>query len=399
MKTSRMLLDLEGDVNPVAPTSPSHQAMRRVGIIQPWIPQYRQAFFKNLKETLDAKGVDLHVYHGDPPATLLARSDAVRLEGSRRLATRSVNLFNRTIGFKSLDGFNQEPRYDLLILEQAVGNLETYLLLAKRRYKKLAFWGHGRTFTKPTGPLQREILRRLTRHGDWFFSYTNGGAEIVREFGFDADRITVVNNSIDSASLRNATQQVTSHQIAQLSQAHGLNGKTALFIGGLDESKRLSFLLESARIAHTMDSDFRLLVAGDGIQRNLVREFAQTNPYIIPLGPLHGDAKAVAFASSQALAMPGRVGLVAVDSFATGLPIITTNWAWHAPEFEYLDSDYNSVITPDTVQEYGHTLLRVVSDKQALQKLVDACLASGSKYSVDAMVDNFATGVMCALDG
>jgi glycosyltransferase involved in cell wall biosynthesis len=215
--------------------------------------------------------------------------------------------------------------------------------------------------------------------------------------GFSSDKTSVVQNSIDSSALRESVTSITPIELESFAKVHDLRGKTALFIGALDESKRLAFLRDAAVDLHRQEPNFRLLLAGDGGMRAQVEEWARTFSWIKYLGPLTGRDKAVALTSSDVLAMPGRVGLVAVDSFAAGVPIVTTDWPWHAPEFEYLEDGRNAIVTPDNSTAYTNGLLGVLRNPELLGELRRAAWAAKQIYSVDTMSKNFLEGIRGAL--
>jgi len=238
----------------------------------------------------------------------------------------------------------------------------------------------------------------LTNQGDWFFAYTTGGATAVQESGFRSSRVTVVQNAIDSVGLQHSMSRVTADARAEFSELHDLRGKTGLFIGGLDESKRLNFLIEAADMAYKTDSDFRLIVAGSGEGRSTIAEAAQHRPWLVHLGPLFAADKATALSASDVLLMPGRVGLVAVDSFAAGRPIITTEWPFHAPEFEYLMPGRNSVVTNNDVASYSDAIVATLNDRASLSRLQDRALESAGEYTIVRMASNFLGGLKSLLD-
>ncbi|WP_233205869.1 glycosyltransferase family 4 protein [Cryobacterium sp. Y82] len=186
---------------------------------------------------------------------------------------------------------------------------------------------------------------------------------------------------------------ITPAEISHFVKTYDLRGKTALFLGGLDEPKRIPFLLHSAAMASALDPDFRLLIAGNGSERATVEEACRTNPAVHYLGSVFGTEKALALRGAEVIAMPGRVGLVAVDSFAAGTPIVTTNWPWHAPEFEYLEAARNAIVTRDDEATYASELVKILNDASRLSGLAAECLEARERYSIQLMVENFVAGV------
>lgn len=368
----------------------------RVAIIHPWFPQYRMAFFEGLVREASKHDIDVQIFYGDPPPEWEARLDIGTSGQLVRLPTRFYSIGGRTFNRKSLRPVRDQGPFDLFILEQAVRNLETYDLLLQRA--PIAFWGHGRTYTKAVGRAQESLKSALLRRGEWFFGYTLGSIESAVAAGFPRDRTTTVQNSIDTSDLQATLASVSEADVKRFAIEHDLRGKTALFVGGLDESKRIGFLLESARLAHSIEPDFRLLVVGAGSNSPLVRDAALGSRYMKHLGPLFGREKALAMRASQLIAMPGRVGLIAVDSFASKLPIVTTDWKWHAPEFEYLVADVNSVVTRDDIAAYSSSLVELLRDEARLARLADRCAELSKHYTVEAMIGNFVSGLKSIRD-
>lgn len=370
--------------------------MSKVAIIHPWFPQYRAAFFENLILQAAEAGVTVHVFHGSPPPEWGERGDSVAAPYATPLPTRFIRIGKKSLVLKSLKPLKKGGPYDLVVVEQAVRNIETYALFLTGYRKKIAFWGHGRTYTEAVGRGQERLKHWLTLRGKWFFSYTSGGAEAVVKAGFPKERTTIVQNSIDTNQLRETIGKVTADQITEFSRRFDLKGKTALFMGGLDTAKRLPFLLQAAEVCHNSDADFRLLVVGDGSERYLIEAAAQDKTWIQYLGRAHGDLKSLALASAELMMMPGRVGLVAVDSFAAGLPIITTDWPYHAPEFEYLEDGRNSVVTGDSVSDFAAQSVALLRDKDYLSHLREGAHQSSKEYTVEQMVLNFCSGLQAA---
>ncbi len=381
---------------------------RRVVVVQSYVPKYRATFFQHVQTCLGAEGVALEVLHGPPLPGHEARRDTtactctVQVPARRLPAPRGRYLMWHQVQRRAGSA-------DAVVVEQALHNLETYPLLLKQligrpagRAPRVAFWGHGRTYTRPAGRLGSSIKDTLTRHGAWFFAYTESGAAHVASRGFPRARITVVRNSTDTGELvadRERAEQPGTAEHAEaeaLRQRYGLvPGRTALFLGGLDRPKRIPFLLDSvSRIADQLPG-FRLLVAGDGIEQRLVAEAAsRPGSPVVTVGRATGRSAALLGAVSDVMLMPGRVGLCAVDSFALRTPIITTDWRWHAPEFEYLVDGRNAAITPDHPAAFAAAAAGLMHDPARLASLSAACATDAADYTAEGMATRFCDGLL-----
>jgi glycosyltransferase involved in cell wall biosynthesis len=381
---------------------------RHIVVVQPYIPGYRTSFFTCLKARLEAVGCTLEVLHGPPPPSHTARQDASRLAHAFQVPVRRMAV----PGGWSLVWQHVQRRVasaDTVVLEQALHNLDTYALLLRQRLARragtaprVAFWGHGRTYTKPVSRFEARAKDAMTRHGAWFFAYTEGGAAYLASRGYPRERITVVRNCVDTAGLAAVRDRADTPGTREFAEAsalrarhHLLPGRTALFLGGLDTPKRIDFLLQAARHIAEAVPGFRLLVAGDGADRGLVDAAASSaGSPVVALGHTTGRRAALMGAVCDVMLMPGRVGLCAVDSFVLRTPIVTTDWSWHAPEFEYLDNGRNAVVARDDQASYVAAVLTLLNDPNRLGSLRSACRQDANNYTIDAMAARFCDGLL-----
>lgn len=367
---------------------------RRVLIVQPYVPQYRVPFFRGLAAALADHNVEPTVVHGGPTDEWAPRGDAVALDGAVQLRQRLFRLGSRTVVWRDLGAL--ASRADVVVLEQALHNLDSYpLLLSSRSAPAVALWGHGRTYDRTTGALTRAVKRGLTRRADWFFAYTQGGADHLAADGFPTSRITVVNNATDTGSLQAARERVTSEQRERFAADHGLvPERTVLYLGRLDGPKRIPFLMQAVQHAARLLPGFTLLVAGDGPHRPMVQSAAARYKNIVYLGPVFGDQRALLGAVSRLMLMPGLVGLCAVDSFALRTPLVTTRWPLHSPEFEYLRHGHNSLIIDGGAQKYAEGVVAALSNPDLLERLRQGCAADAGRYTIQHMSRQFAEGIL-----
>lgn len=371
--------------------------MDKVVILQEYVPQYRVPFFEKLHDEAKGLDIDVTVAYGSVGAGQATRKDARDISCGISISQKEWRFLGRRLVVRDIS--TAVAGADLIILEQARRNVDAYRLLATKSPNgpAMALWGHGKDYTHRTSALDRGLSRWLTSRADWFFAYTNGGVAAVVDAGLPIARSTVVQNSIDTASLRASVRRIEDTSVRDFSQNLGLKGKTALFLGALDSSKRLEFLELASRNAHNTDPDFRLLIAGEGPLRSQVEAWSRSHSWMTYLGAVTGHEKSKAMAASQILAMPGRVGLVAVDSFAAELPIVTTDWPWHAPEFEYLNDGQNALVTRDNEVAYAAAMVEVMNNTKLLGDLRRGAGRDADTYTVQAMVSRFLAGISGAL--
>lgn len=371
--------------------------MTQVAIIQRRLPHYRVPLFEAMRSRLADQGIQLQLLHGMPTAEEALKKDSGNLDWALPLPTRYF------AGGKLMwQPFARVTRgCDLVIVTQENKHLNNlWPLLNPLRRQKLAFWGHGRNMqsARPDGMGER-FKRWTTRRVDWWFAYTELSAQFVRDDGFAADRITVLNNSIDTSALQAAVDTAALNGRQALREALRLQptGPVALFIGSLYQDKRLDFLLEAARQIRERIPDFQLLVAGDGPQRDMVRAAAQQHTWIKSLGSVQGERKAQCLAVADVMLNPGLVGLGILDAFVAGLPMLTTDCRLHSPEIAYLQQGENGSMTTDDMTTYVDHCTHLMNDTAGLARLRQAARASAAKYSIEAMARRFCEGIQRAL--
>ena len=375
---------------------------RRVVVVQRYLAHYQLPFFERLRPLLRQSGVDLVLLYGRPRGGDASRGDAVTVSWGTRIRNRRVPLPGSAVYWQPCLG--EAMQADLVFVEQASKLLVNYVLLALQmaRVKRLAFWGHGRT-PKATQPsrIGEAAKAFMSRRVHWWFAYNDLSAGYVRELGFAAERITAVQNAIDTRALAAAGATVTEDELAALRSKLGLAGTdVCLYVGAMYREKRLPFLVAACELVKKQVPDFEVLFIGSGPDRHVVEEAVARNKWMRYLGPLFDDEKVPYFCLAKLVLMPGRVGLGILDSFALEAPMVTTAVAYHAPEVDYLESGVNGVMVQDSGSPtaYAGHIAALLADPPALELLRAGCRRSARLYSVENMARNFADGVVAALE-
>jgi glycosyltransferase involved in cell wall biosynthesis len=127
-----------------------------------------------------------------------------------------------------------------------------------------------------------------------------------------------------------------------------------------------------------------------------MEQAATLRPWLYFMGPKYGMEKARLLAVGDVLLLPASVGISILDGFAAGLPCITANFDDHGPEIAYLKPD-NGVMTPTQPAAYAEAVRAILVDRGRLMRMAAAARAAATQYSIDAMIQNFATGAVAAV--
>lgn len=363
----------------------------RVAIVQEYVPKYRIEFFRGLISELGKREIHCDVLAGSPNRAQSARGDNSNSEFVLPLKQREVNVLGKRLVFS--DAYARTSGYDLVIFEQARRNIALYRKLIRRKRQAIALWGHGRDYAQPASAASRQLLMRTTERCDWFFGYTPESVDYVVGNGFPARRTTTVMNSIDTVSLRKQVGQAPERELIEGAQF----GTRLCYVGGLDESKKVGFLLRSLDAIHANEPAMTMVFVGDGSDRLLVSEFCRARSWASDLGHLSGPAKAEVLKNSDILLNPGRVGLVALDSLGAGIPIVTTDYQFHAPEFWYLSNGETCVVSYGGLEGFVESVVALLSDKNRLIDMRAKCSQKGMNITIEKMIANFSEGVETAV--
>ncbi|MFM2073171.1 MAG: hypothetical protein RLZZ623_3435, partial [Actinomycetota bacterium] len=367
-----------------------------VAIVYKTLPHYRVDFYEGLRARLAANGLRLRLIVGQPDSEMAKRNDTARIQWAEGVRNRYVRVGSRHLVWQPALGMVRTS--DLVIVEQASKLLVNYPLLAWRRLggPKVAWWGHGSNLdTANASSLGERVKRLLATRADWWFCYTAGTAGIVHALGVPHERLTVVQNAIDTSQLSSLRALVSEADISEVRVQLGLGtGPVALALGSLYPTKRPEFLIEAADTIRMKAPDFHLIVIGDGPGRTILDAASSTRPWLHVLGAKMGNELVRIAAAAAIVLNPGLVGLAVLDAFALGLPMITCDLPYHSPEFEYLENGVNGVVLDrqTSPEDFGLAALELMSDRAVIESLQAGCRISAAKITVDQMIERFATG-------
>jgi glycosyltransferase involved in cell wall biosynthesis len=362
-------------------------------VVQRRLTHYRVPFFEALRPALAHRGFALRLVVGDATAEEASKEDDGTLAWAEHAPCRYF--LRGRLCWQDIRPWLQAA--DHLVVTQENKLLMNWWLLTRLRDRpRLGLWGHGRNFQakgRLAAPANR-VKARLSRRADWWFAYTDLSERSVTGFGYPRTRITVLNNAVDTASLRQAVSALRSTDLEPLRQAWGLQpGPVGLFIGSLYAEKRFDLLFNAVERVRRQRPDFQLLVAGAGPDEAALRQRAAKITGVRMLGAVRGERKAQVLALADMVLNPGQVGLVIVEAFAVGLPIVAADTGNHSPEFCYLEHEVNGLTTAENADAYAEGVLRLLNEPEFAARLGAGALVAGSRYTLEAMVQRFCDGV------
>jgi L-malate glycosyltransferase len=372
----------------------------RVTILQHRLLHYRLAFFERLRAACAREGIELALVHGQASPREAAKRDTGSLPWATPVENRWFSVGGRDLLWQPL------PRplraADLVVIMQESRILSNYPLLVRRMLgrQRLAYWGHGRNFQsdRPAGVLER-WKTLWTNQVDWWFAYTALTRDILVGHGFPRERVTCLDNAIDSDGFLRDLAGVTPAALEALARELDLasGAPLGIYCGSLYPDKRLELLAAAADRIHAAYPAFRLAVIGDGPSRAALEASFASRPWARCVGAKRGVEKAAYFRAAKVVLSPGAVGLHVLDSFCAGVPMFTTATARHGPEIVYLENGRNGFVTEDTASAYADAAIALFGDPERYARVAAAAKADSARYTLANMTENFMGGLRACL--
>lgn len=374
--------------------------MKKVVILQHRLLHYRTALFDQLRAACAARGIELHLVHGQASPREAVKKDEGTLPWAHKVHNSIWEVGERDILWQPFPAELRDA--DLVVIMQESRILSNYPWLLSRLWssRKVAYWGHGANFQSdaPHGLRERWKALLLTKV-DWWFAYTQMTVELLRQAGYPLSRITSLDNAIDTQGFKNELAACGDADLRAEKERLGIaaDAPVGIFCGSLYPDKRLELLVDAAdRIQREMPG-FALVVMGDGPSMPQMLEAAATRPWMHLLGVTKGRQKALYFRMGDVMLNPGLVGLHIVDAFCAGMIMATTRTARHSPEIAYLSEGENGIYGGDTPEEYSRAVLDVIRNPARLAAMKQAALTASEHYTLQNMVNNFVNGIEAAL--
>ena len=263
---------------------------------------------------------------------------------------------------------------------------------------KFAFWGHVYNMQVNPKSLGNRFRHFFNNQCDWWFGYTKGAKKYLMNARYPEERITVVQNAIDTIGLQSFYSSISDSDIHRLRSDLKITGQNVgIYCGGMYPDKGFEFILKTCDLIKARIPDFHMIFIGSGIEDIKIRSAAEKFNWIHYIGPKFSKDRVIYFKISSIQIMPKLVGLCILDSFAMETPLITTDHPFHGPEIDYLENGINGIMTRYDTRDYAETIIEILNSKKYLS-LIEAGKISANKYTVKNMAENFAKGIISCLE-
>jgi glycosyltransferase involved in cell wall biosynthesis len=368
--------------------------MKEVVIIQRRLTDYRVPLFEGLRQTLLSKKINLRLLNGVGTERERAKGDSGSISWAEPLPT--TYFLQDRICWQS---FREVTRVsDLVIITQENWMIANHLALIAPRQGRLAFWGHGGNFQRQKRDWRDRYKDWSSRQVDWWFGYTSLSQGRVEEAGFPPEKITCLNNAVDTSSIALDLAKARETRRAEILANFNLQeGNFGIFIGSLYREKRVDFLIDAAMLIKQAVPDFQLLIVGNGPDEMSLKSEAEALDWVHFVGGRRGSEKAQLLRLAKVFLNPGLVGLGIFDALCAGIPLLTTDCGLHSPEIAYLEADVG-VMTSDDITVFAETAIKTLIDPVLRDSAARKGPELANRLGLDQMIVNFAAGIQRALE-
>ena len=220
--------------------------MRKVVIVQRTLREYRKEFFSLLKCALNKNDIELELLYGKLKNGEASKKDQVDIEWGKFIPNKTIRIGKMELLWQPC--LKDLKNKDLVIVEQANRLLLNYYLMVAKKMMgiQVGYWGHGRNLQDKANSFVNKFKYLFIRRCNWWFAYTQGVKSFVVSKGYPENRVTVLQNAINTKMLRDQYAKVTEADVEELKAELGIDSEhIALYCGAMYAEKRIDFIIES----------------------------------------------------------------------------------------------------------------------------------------------------------
>lgn len=294
---------------------------------------YRENIYLKLEEVL---GCDF--YFGNLTESNIKTVD-YSLFKRKVFELKTIHLFKNISWIKKSVLIIFKP-YDKYLMIGEYYSLSTWVILFMNKLlgKKTYLWSHG--WYGNENCLKKIVKKIYFGLANGVFLYGNYAKELMLKEGFDHNKLHVIFNSLNfdlQIETRNKLRKTDVYN-----RYFSNNSPTVVFIGRLNEIKKLDFLIEAQKILLDTGKKINVVIIGDGpIRDSLENQISDLE--LQDLVWLYGKAYdeneiGELLYNADLCVSPGNVGLTAIHSLCYGTPVLThDNFPNQMPEFEAIE--------------------------------------------------------------
>lgn len=371
--------------------------MKNVLIIYKFLPYYRVEFYELLRIKLLKHNISLNLIYGKSNKIDALKKDETEIAWANYIVNHRFFIGKTEILWQPC--LSQLKDMDLIIVQPENKLILNYYLMFARHFSKfkLALWGHVYHMQDNVNSFRNKFKLPFLKMCDWWFGYTISAKNYLVAKNYPENKITVVQNAIDTLRLKKKYSEISDIELNNLKYTIGVSGSNVgIFCGSMYPDKDFDFILQTCYRIKKEINDFQMLFVGSGIESTRIIKASETSNWIHFIGPKFGEERVIYFKIATIQIMPKLIGLSILDSFAMETPLITTDHPFHGPEIDYLENGINGIITKNNIGDYSNVIIDLFKTKK-YRMLIDGGKVSSDKLTVENMTENFKNGILACL--
>lgn len=286
----------------------------------------------------------------------------------------NVILSGRIFWQKKVISLARKGEFDIYIFIGEALMISTWFaaMICKLRNKKVVFWGHGLYGNENF--FKKKLRNCFNKLPHAYLLYNERARSLLIQSGIKADKLFVVNNSLNHDEHLALRSSISTEEISDLKARLfplTFTLPVVVFIGRLTHVKKIDQLLKAIIILHNRNRKLNVLIIGKGdMESELKKMVADHNlaEYVNFFGSCYDEREnALMISMADCCVSPGNSGLIAIHCMSFGTPLVTHNDLNNQmPEVETVKEDITGeLFEKDNVNDLAEKIDRVlVNGKQ-----------------------------------
>lgn len=352
-----------------------------IGLLHPYVLDYREDFFKGLKEEFE---LDIFCY--EPPQDVKKfshKKSLIEVDYVHSWSIKGVLLYNPFIFI--------QKKYDLLVLMLSATHLTTWILLLTKplHKKKIILWGHGISIKRFLVEERKPsiLLKLMISKADLVWFYTTNELDLWRK------EIPTIKGISLNNTLSNIDSIVSHEKVENIDELKKkykiIHNRIIIYCARFSTLYRRSDLLEGIiQLANSNSIGF--IIIGDGMYKPDFKKYSNVYDY----GSVYDmSIKKDLFDLSDIYLQPGWVGLSIVEAMAYGKPVFTfkrKSDILQCVEYVNIVNNYNGIlfesvtdlvnklesISNEEISILGENAKSFVRNNLTMRNMIDTALSS-----------------------
>lgn len=340
------------------------------------VPDYRIKFFQLLKQHFK----DFNLVAGDSNFNSTPKTEPMAWNFCEK--SKQVFFLNQKLLFQ-YGSLKKMLFADALILNANLRIISNWLLLLIRKlfFKKTILWGHA---------IGKKNVPNIIKN--FYLTLSNGF------ICYTEKDLLFMQNKFPKIKLWVAPNACLNKEECHPCQLEISAINSIIYVGRLIKAKKVDVLIRALKNAidkKFLSNEVRLLIVGDGIERNnlieLVKELNLMDRVTFKGHIQETSVLRKLYGSSFCSVSSGYVGLSATQSFSFGIPMVVSKNESHSPEIEACQEGFNAkYFETDDVNDLALKLLEFYKERESFFESRNQISENAARnYSFEAMRDTF----------